>query len=1432
MKKTYLFVLAVCCSLGMLLSGSAFGQTYTNATPQTVGTVAGEYTPYSTDIVVAGGPLVIENMSVTLSGVSHTWVSDMDVMLVAPNGDNFIFMSDAIGGTAVVAVDYTFGDYAAAPLDATSTTSGVYLPTNIDAGDGDLQAPAPVDQGNTDFFGAFGGDDANGTWSIFVWDDTNADGGDLTGWEISFFPNASGCTDGVTPACNYDPAATVDDGSCDYSCIGCLDDGSGVLVTAVFPGIAACDFDPLSTIAGPCDYSCIGCTDPAALNTTPGATVDDGSCITSGCVDAPVNFQLCYENGAATVLTLTENNPGEGVVLEIISGGTEGTFDFLSIYDGADNLSPILFTGSGDATGLIVQSTGASITIEILADGSVSCGTGELTELDINAYCTSVVLGCTDDGTAGPFAPAAACNYDPAALNDDGSCEYASCAGCTDALATNFTPGATIDDGSCITCAAGELLVTVDMRDSFGDGWNGHEYILSDSGGIIGQNDLDNALTGDGLFAGSDLYCLAPGCYFLDFIAGGFVNEIGYTISDNVGNTYLDLDGAIVTGQGLNIGLGNACGFAGCIDPTAINYDINADTDDGSCLFPAANDEICNAEAVACGSSITGTTALSSDAEGLIGSTCSGIDITSTGVWYEFNALAAQQIFLSSCSSTSGIDTKIHVYEAADCNSALTCVAGNDDSGSCPAGSFLSEVVFNANAATTYFIYVSEFGAGAGLEFNLDVTCVDCVSGVPTNDDCSSATPVPAVTPGVEATATQSICCASPAVENDFAPAFTTTYDVWFVVNSGTFDALAISLRNVDSADLGITIYDGADCLALNSAAGGGPVVEEIAGDLSDFVTVTPSTDYLIQAWTTDPSGCGDITIGVTGNNLGCTDASANNFDPLASLDDGSCDYTGVVPANDECANAEVLVCNTTVAGSTGGATAAGVPLSIADCNASPGTGVWYTFVGTGELHTLTTCGSVIDSQINVYESDADCAGVFTCAASATEGFTSCGFFDQDDVQVEFISTVGLNYYVYVGAEDVDGDPLTDDNGSFDLTFDCAAAVPGCTEVNACNYDVANNIDDGSCDYFACACDANPTGTAVQLQMEDSFGDGWGTGTYEVFNVSTGTSVATGTLDDALVVVDEDNIPGGDNGFDMLCLDDGCYEIVVGGDTFDFEISWSIVDAADAVIASGIAPETVSFTIGAAVCGCTDDGTAGPFAPAAACNFDPLATDDDGSCEYESCAGCTSIPTACNFDATALIDDGSCCEENCVTFDMTDQFADGWDGAVYTIFDAVTDAVVASGDIDTADEGDLGDGTDNLCLVDGCYYLSITEGDFPGEIGWVLSGINGGIETGGAPVDQLYFSVGTGDCVVGCATEIACNYDAATIIEDCTLCEFTSCVGCTYATAENQTAGATIDDGSCTFATGSACPADFNEDGIVNAGDLLAFLGEFGTTCP
>ena len=45
------------------------------------------------------------------------------------------------------------------------------------------------------------------------------------------------------------------------------------------------------------------------------------------------------------------------------------------------------------------------------------------------------------------------------------------------------------------------------------------------------------------------------------------------------------------------------------MDSLATNYDPNAGCDDGSCVYPPANDDCANAIAIACNSSATGTNA-------------------------------------------------------------------------------------------------------------------------------------------------------------------------------------------------------------------------------------------------------------------------------------------------------------------------------------------------------------------------------------------------------------------------------------------------------------------------------------------------------------------------------------------------------------------------------------------------------------------------------------------------------------------------------------------------------------------------------------------------------------------------------------------------------------------------------------------------------
>ncbi|MDG2246052.1 MAG: hypothetical protein P8L71_06790 [Flavobacteriales bacterium] len=99
-----------------------------------------------------------------------------------------------------------------------------------------------------------------------------------------------GCTDDT--ACNFEPTAVTDDGTCDYSCQGCTDSG-------------ACNYNASATTDdSSCDYSCLGCTYMEACNFNPLATEEDGSCEFSSCAGCTYpeasnyNAEASYDNGS------------------------------------------------------------------------------------------------------------------------------------------------------------------------------------------------------------------------------------------------------------------------------------------------------------------------------------------------------------------------------------------------------------------------------------------------------------------------------------------------------------------------------------------------------------------------------------------------------------------------------------------------------------------------------------------------------------------------------------------------------------------------------------------------------------------------------------------------------------------------------------------------------------------------------------------------------------------------------------------------------------------------------------------------------------------------------------------------------------------------------------------------------------------------------
>ena len=149
-------------------------------------------TPYPSGIVVTGlTGQIVTKVTVTLQGFSHTFPSDVDIILQSPGGQMAVLMSE-VGGLdqySVTNLALTLDDAASSslPLD-TTLVPGTFKPT---ARHSPLlfDFPPPVPAGNSNAavaLSVFQNTDPNGTWSLFVVDDTAPNDGSITnGWSLS-----------------------------------------------------------------------------------------------------------------------------------------------------------------------------------------------------------------------------------------------------------------------------------------------------------------------------------------------------------------------------------------------------------------------------------------------------------------------------------------------------------------------------------------------------------------------------------------------------------------------------------------------------------------------------------------------------------------------------------------------------------------------------------------------------------------------------------------------------------------------------------------------------------------------------------------------------------------------------------------------------------------------------------------------------------------------------------------------------------------------------------------------------------------------------------------------------------------------------------------------------------------------------------------------
>ena len=245
MRRTLLLLSTMALCL-LLANGVALAATTTFSNPSSIQIVDATQTgaspanPYPSEINVQGLSDPISDVNVTLGGYSHGFPDDVAVQVVGPDGTSVLLMSDVGGplpfdGSPVNNLDLTLDDEAANSLpDNGQLSSGIYKPTRGSTPDcnsfldprclgyvdnpvpNTWPAPAPDLALSAQQLSGFDGKDPNGTWELYVIDDTEFEGGTFAeGWSLELnAADTASCTKSGTSVAETLTGTSGDDVLC------------------------------------------------------------------------------------------------------------------------------------------------------------------------------------------------------------------------------------------------------------------------------------------------------------------------------------------------------------------------------------------------------------------------------------------------------------------------------------------------------------------------------------------------------------------------------------------------------------------------------------------------------------------------------------------------------------------------------------------------------------------------------------------------------------------------------------------------------------------------------------------------------------------------------------------------------------------------------------------------------------------------------------------------------------------------------------------------------------------------------------------------------------------------------------------------------------------------------------------------------------------